>query len=151
MKEWIFDLKELIYTLANKSDGKYISMFSDSQKASCNNTGSGKSLRRKERQHTLKCSLLAKDGEIKEKFRKKFSNCQLSESQSAWYQNVLNSSQHPWQTNVKLGNNSCEIMNNLRDAYASISFTDKTKKRTHFMLNQTRCHRFSPLLSLRAT
>ena len=54
-----------------------------------------KSLRRKERRHTLKCSLLAKDGEIKEKFRKKFSNCQLSESQSACYQNVLNSSQHP--------------------------------------------------------
>ena len=29
-----------------------------------------KSLRRKERRHTLKCSLLAKDGAIKEKFRK---------------------------------------------------------------------------------
>ena len=54
-----------------------------------------KSLRRKERRHTLKCSLLAKDGEIKEKFRKKFSNCQLSESQSACYQNAFNSSQHP--------------------------------------------------------
>ena len=54
-----------------------------------------KSIRRKERRRTLKFSLLAKDGEIKEKFRKKFSNCQLSESQSACYQNVLNSSQHP--------------------------------------------------------
>ena len=54
-----------------------------------------KSLGRKERRRTLKFSLLAKDGEIKEKFRKKFSNCQLSESQSACYQNVLNSSQHP--------------------------------------------------------
>ena len=54
-----------------------------------------KSLGRKERRHTLKFSLLGKDGETKEKFRKKFSNCQLSESQSACYQNVLNSSQHP--------------------------------------------------------
>ena len=54
-----------------------------------------KSLRRKERRRTLKFSLLAKDGKTKEKFRKKFSNCQLSESQSACYQNVLNSSQHP--------------------------------------------------------
>ena len=54
-----------------------------------------KSIRRKERRRTLKFSLLAKDGEIKEKFRKKFSNCQLSESQSACYQNALNSSQHP--------------------------------------------------------
>ena len=35
-----------------------------------------KSIRRKERRRTLKFSLLAKDGEIKEKFRKKFSNCE---------------------------------------------------------------------------
>ena len=50
-----------------------------------------KSLGRKERRRTLKFSLLGKDGETKEKFRKKFSNCQLSESQSACYQNAIKS------------------------------------------------------------
>ena len=87
-----------------------------------------KSIRRIERRHTLKCRLLAKDREIKEKFLKKNSHTiNFLTVKSACCQSVSNSSQHPGQSNVKLGDNSCEILNNLQDECASTSFTEKQR------------------------
>ena len=113
-------------------------MFSDSKKAGFNNSGNRtKSIRRKERRHTLKYRLSAKERETNKTFLNYLSNYQISGCQVSMQSKVSNSFQHPWPT-------TCKILN------TNTSFTDKTKNYIRFMLTPTGYHWFSLLLSLRA-
>ena len=81
----VTDLKELLHALVNKNDGRYNSVFSDSKKAAFKNSPKQtKSIRRKERRITSRCTRSAKERETNENFLNNLSNRQLTDNQPCY-------------------------------------------------------------------
>ena len=107
-------------------------MFSDSKKAGFNNSGSRtKSIRRKERRHTLKYRLSAKEKETNETFLQYLSNYQISDSQVGMLSKVS--------TPVT---NECEIRHQLLQDFEQFAICKTNAPPKHLSQTKQRTHPF---------